>query len=456
MVAIDGKLPPHDIEAEEAVIGSLLIDGDAMSEISTFLKTEDFFAQQNEWIYDACSCLFERHEGINQITVAHELAQRGRLEEVGGAAYLSQLVSTVPTSIHIEYYAQIVSRLSVMRKLISASNRIAAIGYEAEADVDAALSKAEDILFNVRQRRTHGDFVPLGSIIHRYFEEAGPVQTEEEIPHVFTGFAALDDLLVGLQRSALIVLAARPTVGKTSLALNIARNAAVNQKACVALFSLEMSQIEIAQRLLSSESNVNLRHVRYGDYTEKEERAIMEASGILSEVPVYIDDSPQLRVVELRSKARRLHFQRPVDLVIVDYLQLIKGDTRSENRVQELSDITRSLKALARELNAPVLAVSQLSRAVELRLSHKPQLSDLRDSGSIEQDADVVLLMHRDELYYDKNEWLEKHADERYPEGIADVNIAKNRNGPRDELKLKFVAGTTKFINLETEPSLAF
>ncbi len=441
------KLPPYDVEAEEAVIGSLLIDGDAMFEIAAFLKGEDFFTPQNRWIYDACFSLYERHELINQITVAHELAQRDKLEEVGGVAYLSKLVSTVPTSLHIESYAQIVSRLSVMRRLISASNQIAAIGFEAEADVDTALSRAEDILFKVRQQRRHGDFVLLRNILGQYFEETGPVTVEEDIPHIFTGFTALDDLLVGLQRSALIVLAARPTVGKTSLALNIARNAAINQKACVALFSLEMSQLEIAQRFLSSESDVNLGHVRHGSYSEENEKKIMEASGILSEAPIYIDDSPQLRVLELRSKARRLYFERPVDLIIVDYLQLIKGETRNENRVQELSEITRSLKAIARELNVPVLAVSQLSRAVELRPTHKPQLSDLRDSGSIEQDADVVLLMHRDELYYSEDEWAEKHIGEQYPRGITDVNIAKNRNGPRAEVKINFIASTTKFTN---------
>ena len=258
-----------------------------------------------------------------------------------------------------------------------------------------------------------------------------------------------------MQRSDLIILGARPSAGKTSLALNIARNTAINQKACVALFSLEMSRQAVVQRLLSNEANVDSKSVRLGLYTEKEERRIMEASGILSEVPIYIDDSPQLRVVEMRSKAKRLNFERTVDLVIVDYLQLIQGAARSESRVQELSEITRSLKALAREIDAPVLAISQLSRAVEWRASHKPQLSDLRDSGSIEQDADVVIFISRDEMYFTEDEWKKAHdiEVEPYPRGIADVIIAKHRNGPTGEVKLHFISRTAKFEDLESELS---
>ncbi|MFH0897075.1 MAG: replicative DNA helicase [Candidatus Bathyarchaeota archaeon] len=458
---INDQLPPHDVEAEEAVIGSLLIDGDAILEISTSLKSEDFFTQQNRWAYEACVSIYERHEGINQITVAHDLAQRGRLEEVGGAAYLSQLISQVPTSLHVKYYADIVSRLSIMRRLISAANKIAAIGYEAEPDIDKAINDAENILFKVRERHIRGDLVPLRSVLTKYFEETELAPTRGEQPedkerkkeYILTGFNALDNVLIGMQRSALLVLAARPSIGKTSLALNIARNAALNQKACVALFSLEMSQDEVAQRLLSSESDISSVRVRLGNFTEEQESKILEVSGILSDAPIYIDDSPQLRVVEIRSKARRLHFEHPIGLIIVDYIQLIRGEGRIENRVQEISEITRSLKALAKELNVPVLAVSQLSRAVELRISHKPQLSDLRDSGSIEQDADVVLFIHRDEKYYKEEEWA-KHSTEPYPRGIADVIIAKNRNGPIDEVKLEFEAKFTKFKNpdLETMP----
>jgi replicative DNA helicase len=450
------NLPPHDIEAEKAVLGSMLIDSEGIFKIATFLAPEDFFNPENQLVYEACFNLYQRNEGINQITVARELAQKEKLEEVGGAAYLSHLVSTVPTSLHIEYYAQIVSRLAIMRRLISAGSQITALGYEADAEVDVALSRAEDVLFKVRQRRGRQDFVPIRQVLGQYFEEAGPVETREEaIPHVLTYFMAVDDILGGLQRSDLIVLGARPSAGKTSLALNIARNTAINQKACVALFSLEMSRQAVVQRLLSNEANVDSKSVRLGLYTEKEERRIMEASGILSEAPIYIDDSPQLRVVEMRSKAKRLNFERTVDLVIVDYLQLIQGSARSESRVQELSDITRSLKALAREIDAPVLAISQLSRAVEWRASHKPQLSDLRDSGSIEQDADVVVFISRDEMYFSEDEWKKAHdvEVEPYPRGIADVIIAKHRNGPTGEVKLHFIAKTAKFEDLESELS---
>jgi len=452
---ISDNLPPHDVEAEKAVLGSLLIDSDGIFKVATFLRPEDFFTPDNQWVYDACFSLYQRNEGINQITVAHELAQKGRLEEAGGAAYLSHLVSMVPTSLHIEYYGQIVSRLAVMRRLISAGSQITALGYEDDSEVDVALSRAEDILFKVRQRQSRQDFVPIRQVLGQYFEEAGPTQPSgEEIPHILTSFAAIDDILGGLQRSDLIVLGARPSAGKTSLALNIARNTAVNQKACVALFSLEMSRQAVVQRLLASESSVDSKSVRLGTYTERQERRIMEASGILSEAPIYVDDSPQLRVVEMRSKARRLHFERTVDLVIVDYLQLIQGATKSESRVQELSEITRSLKALAREIDAPVLAISQLSRAIEWRASHKPQLSDLRDSGSIEQDADVVLFISRDEMYFTEEEWKKEHdiETEPYPRGIADIIIAKHRNGPTGEVHLRFEARTARFEDvLQTE-----
>jgi replicative DNA helicase len=450
------NLPPHDIEAEKAVLGSMLIDSEGIFKIATFLAPEDFFDPENQLVYEACFNLYQRNEGINQITVARELAQKEKLEEVGGAAYLSHLVSTVPTSLHIEFYGQIVSRLAIMRRLISAGSQITALGYEADAEVDVALSRAEDVLFKVRQRRSRQDFVLIRQVLSQYFEEAGPTQTTEvAIPHVLTYFTAVDDILGGLQRSDLIIVGARPSAGKTSLALNIARNTAINQKACVALFSLEMSRQAVVQRLLANEANVDSKSVRLGLYTEKEERRIMEASGILSEVPIYIDDSPQLRVVEMRSKAKRLNFERTVDLVIVDYLQLIQGAARSESRVQELSEITRSLKALAREIDAPVLAISQLSRAVEWRSSHKPQLSDLRDSGSIEQDADVVMFISRDEMYFTEDEWKKDHdiEIEPYPRGIADVIIAKHRNGPTGEVKLRFITRTAKFEDLETELS---
>jgi replicative DNA helicase len=445
---LDERMPPYDLEAEKAVVGSLLIDGDTIFDVATLLSIDDFFTEQNRAVFTACMALFERHEGINQITVARELAQKERLEGIGGVAYLSHLVAEVPTSLHIEYYAQIVSRLAIMRRLITAASQISSIGYEADADVDSTLSKAEDLVLKIRQQRSSLGFVPLKEALGTYFAEIGPASPDAKIPHILTGFNVLDNLLIGLQRSSLIVLAARPSIGKTTLAMNIARNAAVNQKACIAIFSLEMSKNEIVQRFLSSEAEVSASHVRIGRFSESDERKIMDASGLLSEAAIYIDDSPQLRVSDIRSKARRLHFEHNIDLVIVDYLQLIRGYGRSENRVQELSEITRSLKSLARELDIPVLAVSQLSRAVEMRISHKPQLSDLRDSGSIEQDADVVLFIHRESKYTTEEEWRQKSTDP-YPREKADIIIAKNRNGPVDELYLKFEEKFTKFKNMD-------
>ena len=453
---VQEKSPPTDIGAEEAIIGSLLIDPEAILKVATFLKPEDFFSETNQWVYQACFSLYQRNEVINQITVAHELMRQDRLEQIGGAAYLSHLISIVPTSLHIEHYAQIVSNMALMRRLITAAGQIAAIGYEAAPDIEASLSKAEDILFQVRTRQGSRDLVPVRDALGQYFEEAGQpaISQEGEKLHIVTGFIGLDDLLGGLQKSDLVVLAARPSLGKTSLALNIARNVAVEQKACVALFSLEMARESVVQRLLASEAGVNSRFVRLGRFNEKDEVRIMEASGILSEAPFYIDDSPQLRTIDIRSKARRLHFERNIDLIIVDYIQLIQGDGKNETRVQELSHITRSLKMLARELNVPVLAVSQLSRAVEWRASHIPQLADLRESGTIEQDADVVFFIYRNDMYYSAEEWSKLHDIERepYPRGIADIIIAKHRNGPLGRAKLRFLNSIVKFENMEAEP----
>jgi len=450
------KLPPHDIDAEEAVLGSLLIDGTAIYQIATFLQQSDFYSERNLWIYGACLLLYQRPDGaINQITVAQELGRQGKLEGCGGAAYLSYLISICPTSLDIEHYARIVYRLSVMRHLIKAADQIAAVGYEADPDVDASLSKAEDILFRLGHGQSPRDFVHIRQVLDRYFETISPAteaEGPEPISQVLSGFSALDEFLGGLRRSGLIIVAGRPSMGKTSLALNIARNAAVEQGACVALFSLEMAREALVLRLLSGESGVDSRRVRLGHHSREEERKIMEATGILSEAPIYIDDTPQLRVVEMRSKARRLHYERGIDLIITDYLQLMEGDGRGESRVQEVSYISRSLKALARELNVPLLAVSQLSRAVEWRASHRPQLSDLRESGSIEQDADIVLFIYRDEVYYSKDEWERDHpnAEIQYPPP-AEIMVAKHRNGPIGQINLRFRPWLAKFENIATE-----
>ena len=454
----DTRLPPSDSDAEEAVIGSLLIDGAAIFQVTDLIQASDFYYEQNQWLYDACMSLYQRDEAINQITLAQELSRQGRLESCGGAAHLSYLISICPTSLDIEHYARIVYRLSIMRQMISAGDRISAIGHESGPDVEDSLARAESILFQLRRGQGTGDLTHIRQVLDKYFEVAPEPSEErpERLPYVLSSFTGLDEFLGGFQRSDLVIVAGRPSMGKTSLALNIARNAAVEHRACVALFSLEMARDSLVMRLLSSESGVNSRRIRFGHHTEDEERRVMEATGVLSESPVYVDDTPMIRMAEMRSKALRLNYERGIDLVILDYLQLMQGEGRVENRVNEISYISRSLKALARELNAPVLAVSQLSRAVEWRASHEPQLSDLRESGSIEQDADVVLFIYRDEYYYkNEEEWLVAHPDREYPREEADVIIAKHRNGPTGRIKLRFRQNLAKFESISSgEPSL--
>jgi replicative DNA helicase len=455
----DVRLPPSDNDAEEAVIGSLLIDGSAIFQIADFLQPSDFYTEPNRWLFEACLALYKRDEAINQVTLAQELSREDRLEACGGAARLGYLISVCPTSLDIVHYARIVYRLSVMRQMIIAGGRISTIGYEAGPDVEDSLARAESVLFKLRRGQGSSDLTHIRRVLDKYFEIAPEAagQAPESLPYVLSGFAGLDELLTGFQRSDLVIVAGRPSMGKTSLALNIARNAAVEHRACVALFSLEMSRDSLVTRLVSSESGVNSRRIRFGEHkTEEEERKVMEATGVLSEAPIYIDDTPMIRMAEMRSKALRLNYEHGIDMVILDYLQLMQGENagRGENRVQEISFVSRSLKALAREINAPVLAVSQLSRAVEWRSSHEPQLSDLRESGSIEQDADVVLFIYRDEYYYkSEEEWINAHPDREYPREEADVIIAKHRNGPTGRIKLRFRQNLARFESLGTVES---
>ena len=450
------RVPPHDEEAEEAVLGSILIEGDtALSRIAHSLKPNDFYRERNRWTYDACLALFGRSEAINQVTVSHELASQSRLEPSGGPAFLSHLVATVPTSVHAEHYARIVSRSATMRNLISAATEIASLGYQDDADVDATLSSAEDLLFRIRSRGESRDFVQLRDVLDQYLEDSAASQTplERGAGPVPTGFIDLDSILGGLQRADLFILAGRPSLGKSTLALDIALNAA-SQGAITGIFSLEMSREQLVMRMLSSQSEVDSHRLRMNLITDQQQQRVINAVGALSDLPIFIDDSPLQSIVEIRSKARRLHLERGLDLLIVDYIQLLQGGGRQDNRVQEMSDISRSLKGLARDLNVPLIAISQLSRAVEMRPSHRPQLSDLRDSGSIEQDADVVAFIYRDDVYVSEEEWDRQHPTESYPKNIAEIIVAKHRNGPLGNLNLYFRDKFARFENLATQGAL--
>jgi replicative DNA helicase len=444
------RLPPHDIEAEEAVVASLLVDNEAIIRVSGILRPDDFFREKNGWVYDACITLWNRGEAINEITVAHELARRERLEPAGGHAFLSQLISDLPTTVGVEDYARIVGRDAVYRRLISAASSMAQAAYEGGPDLDAVLGRAETMLMALRSGEALRDFVHIRSVLESYLE---PAESTDSAPAVIrTGYIDLDTLLGGLKRSDLIIVAARPSMGKSALGLNFARNAAVGQHARVAVFTLEMSAEQLAQRMLASESNVDSTRLRLGEHTEAEERRIMHAIGVLSECEIYIDDTPVLSIAEMRSKLRRLSSERGLDLVIVDYLQLMhSGIGSGENRVQEISFISRSLKEIARELTIPVVALSQLSRAVETRQPHIPMLSDLRESGSIEQDADIVAFIYREDAYIRREEWQEANPaspSRAYPAGIAQLIVAKHRNGPTGVVELRFLNRIAKFEDL--------
>jgi len=446
------KLPPHDIEAEEATLGSILIDGSALLKIVSIVRPEDFYRERNRYCFEACLSLFSRDEGINQVTVTHELDALNRLEDVGGPAYLSHLVSVVPTPLHVDHYARIVNRTKTLRDLIQAAGEIAALGYDGVGDSEDVLSKAENLLFRVRTHQPTRAFVPLREVLDQYLEDKAAViepLDRQGLP-IISGFGSLDELLGGFQRSDLAILAARPGFGKSSLSLNISLNVA-RSGGTVGIFSLEMSREQLALRLLSSEAGVDGHRLRLGLYTEAEEQRIMDAIGSLSELPIYIDDTPLQNVTEMRSKARRLHQERSLDLLIVDYIGLVQGDSRIQNRVQELSEITRSLKGLSRDLNVVLLAVSQLSRAVEMRPTHRPQLSDLRDSGSIEQDADVVTFIHREDKYIEEEEWEQRYPDRVYPENVAELIVAKHRHGPTGSVHLYFRDQFATFEDLAKE-----
>jgi replicative DNA helicase len=438
---------PYDLAAEEAVLGSLLLDRDAIIKVAPFLRPEDFYREVHGWVYQAVLDLYARREPPDPVTLAAELERTGRLDKVGGYSYLIGLINRTPTAVHIEYYAHIVERTAILRRLISAGGEIAALGYTEESEVDQVLDKAEQILFNVSQRTINTDFASIEQVLNEYYDRIEAIQhSPGTVVGVPTGYHDLDEATGGLQRSDLIILAARPGVGKTSLALGIAHNAALRGRK-VGIFSLEMSREQLVQRLLAVETGVDSQSLRLGYLTDDEWHLVSDAIGRLAQMPIFIDDSAGLSIHEVRSKSRRLQAETGVDLLIIDYLQLMQGTPRRDvNRVQEVSEISRGLKMLARELNVPVLACAQLSRAVESRTNHVPILSDLRESGSLEQDADIVMFIHREEMYNPETE----------KKGIAELHIAKHRNGPLATIPLRFFNRTTKFADLEVyrqEPS---
>ena len=451
------RLLPHSIEAEEALIGSLLIDGECIARVAPLLQPGDFYRERNQVCYDAAVALFQRDQAIDQATLAGELARTEKLDAIGGMSYLSHLVAITPTSIHSEDYAEIVSRTSMMRRLISAAARISELGYNDTDDVEGTLRQAEDALFAVRGSRQTRGFVPLRQIYDQYLQDrAGVVEPlSESTGPVISGYGELDELFGGgIQRSDLLILGARPSLGKSTLALNMCLNAA-KAGASAGVFSLEMSSEQLAMRILASEAGIDTHRLRLGLYTMAEEQRMIDAIGHLSDLPMYIDDTPYQSMVEMRSKARRLSLEHGLDLLVVDYLQLVQGQGRnySANRVQEISEISRSLKALARDLNVALVACSQLSRLVENRPSHRPVLSDLRDSGSIEQDADVVMFIHREDQYITEEEWEQQRPGQPYPRGIADIIVAKHRNGPTGTVQLQFRENLVRFDSFIRVPA---
>jgi replicative DNA helicase len=438
------KSIPANLEAEQAVLGSLLIDPDAILKVANFLRPEDFFRERHSWLYDVMLALHERREPLDFVTVVDELERRGQIEELGGPAYVTDLIGSTPTSINVDFYARIVERTALLRRLIGAAGEIASLAYDESQEVDEVIDRAETLIFGVSEARIHRDLMPIRAIMGNVVDRIDFLtRNRDTLMGVPTGFTLLDRLLGGLQKSDLIILAARPAMGKTSLALNVALNAAKRYMARVAIFSLEMSNEQLAQRLLSTETGIDSHRLRLGNVHEEEWPILLEAANVLAGANIFIDDTPAASVNEIRTKCRRLYAEHGLDLVLIDYMQLMsgQGNGRGENRQQEISYISRSLKSLARELNVPVIALSQLSRAVESRTDKRPMLSDLRESGSIEQDADVVLFIYRDDYYNEDSE----------QQNIADVIVAKHRHGSTGSVSLFFRKELTQFRDLEIQ-----
>jgi len=433
------KIPPQNIDAEMAVLGSMLIDQDVIGDAIETLDEASFYKDSHRKIFAAMVKLFDENKGVDMVTLIEELKKAGSLDSLGGPSFITSLASSVPTSANFTHYANIIKEKKLLRKLISAATQIASESYDPSQNAEAIVDKAEQLIFDVSQKKKASRFLALKDIIKNSIETIdGLYQRKENITGLATGFRELDIKTAGLQPSDLIIIAGRPSMGKSALASCIAEHIGVIEKKPVAFFSLEMSKEQLVQRMLCSHARVDAHKVRTGFLSQADWPRLVSAAGKLSEAPIYIDDTPGITVMELRAKARRLKSQYDIKLIILDYLQLMQGPARSENRQQEISEISRSLKALARELNVSLIAISQLSRAVEQRADHKPQLSDLRESGAIEQDADLVALIVREEIYNPTEE----------NKGMADLIIAKQRNGPIGNIKLAFLGEFMRFDNL--------
>lgn len=435
-----GKVPPQDIEAEQAVIGSMLTDQDAVVAAIETLKPEDFYREDNKLIYTAILNIYNRAEPIDIITLKAELTCMGKLDNVGGLEYIVQLPDKVPTTANVDRYIKIVEEKSMLRNLIKTANEILSMGYDQTDNVDDVMDLAEKKIFDVMQKKSKTGYASIKDVLVESFTKLEELYNQKQhVTGVPTGFIDLDRMTAGLHGSEFILIAARPAMGKSAFALNIATYAATRANVPVAIFSLEMSKDQVGNRILCSEALVDSNNVRTGDLNDEELSKLAETSGELSQAPIYIDDTAGITITEMRAKCRKLKLEKNIGLVVVDYLQLIQGSGKTSGREQEIAEISRSLKILAKELEIPVIALSQLSRAVEARDDHRPMLSDLRESGSIEQDADIVMFLYRDDYY-----------NEDSPEkNVAEVIIAKQRAGSTGTVKLAWIGNYTKFANLE-------
>jgi len=434
------KLPPNSIEAEESILSAILIDNNTLLDVFDILTPEDFYKTAHKIIFSAIADLFAKTEPVDLVTLSNILKEKGQLENVGGATYLAHLVDAVPLAVNAQHYARIVHDKASLRRLIEKANIITSRCFEDRGNVDEVIDFAESSIFEISQNKTNQAFYPISNLIEVNINTLEERQGNKAlVTGVPTGFFLLDQMTSGFQKSDLIIIAGRPSMGKTALALNIARNAAINDNIPVALFSLEMSKEQLSMRMLSSEARLNSSRLRSGFISQDDWNKITEAAGSLSTAPIYIDDSPDISAMEIRAKARRLKMDKNIGLIIIDYLQLMKTRSSAERRDLEISEISRSLKALAKELDLPVVALSQLNRMLEQRSDKHPQLSDLRESGALEQDADVVTFIYRDEVY---------NKDENNPnKGKAELIIAKQRNGPTGTVPLIFLDTYTRFEN---------